>query len=53
MATSYFNDSGSNELCRNGYQVKPEIVLNLLIDSCIEMGYVERAVTFVEDIISG
>jgi pentatricopeptide repeat protein len=27
--------------------------LNLLIDVCVEMGYVERAVAFIEGVIEG
>ncbi len=27
--------------------------MNLLIDICVEMGYVERAVAFIEDVING
>jgi pentatricopeptide repeat protein len=33
--------------------VKPEIALNLLIDACINTGNVERAVTFIEQILDG
>lgn len=33
--------------------IKPEIALNLLIDACINTGNVERAVSFVEQILDG
>jgi pentatricopeptide repeat protein len=33
--------------------IKPDITLNLLIDACIEMGQIERAVNFVEEIMLG
>ena len=32
---------------------KHEVALNLLVDACIEMGQVERAIQFIEEILSG